>query len=122
MVEFTEHFEGRLTDKPYAKPIKVTKEQTLMVEQWNKFISANRQMVNLIVSQKTMEDAKEIAIDWYVEVMRLGKLFYGIDKTTRQIQNNLAILLNNLETGNLAQLERTYITTFTNVAKYQIKE
>ena len=71
---------------------------------------------------ESLEDAKDMSIYWYREVIQLGRSYYMVKEVTDQIYNNASILLNNIESGNLSQLERTFITTFTNVAKYQRSE
>lgn len=117
-IEFTEYNEPRVTNT-YAMPIKFTKEITNEITKWNIFINANRQMVNYIVNLNSIEEIRTTAINWYKEVIRLAKMFYNVENTTAQINNNLAILISNINNGNISQLERTYITTFTNVLKYQ---
>lgn len=121
-IEFTEYFEARSTTNTDHSFINVTPQQSMLLKQWDNFILSNRQVINLIVSMESLEDAKDMSIYWYREVIQLGKTYYMVDEVNDQIYNNASILLNNIDTGNLSQLERTFITTFTNVAKYQRSE
>lgn len=120
MKQLTEFYEARKTSESNANPIMtITPQLSAYLDSWKRFISMNTEVVNYIVSQGSMEDAKTIADTWFEEVIKLGKTYYGVDETTDQIYNNYPMLMNDLELGLLSRLERTYITTFTNVAKYQ---
>lgn len=119
MIKFTEYHEPKETNNLVIKPIYYTEETSFFIKQWNKFIQFNKQAMLIIFDQSDIKEAVRLSIIWYHECINLGKLFYGVDQTTEQIYNNLKLLIENVLTGNAAELERTFITTFSNVAKYQ---
>ncbi|MDL2211639.1 hypothetical protein LJB88_02055, partial [Erysipelotrichaceae bacterium OttesenSCG-928-M19] len=101
------------------KPIEFTDEVNEKIKQWDYFSDATTQIINLISDQVDVLAARDIAIEWYKSCIKLGKLFYGVSETTDQIFNNLQMLIDDVDIANFIGIKRTFITTFTNVAKYQ---
>lgn len=119
MIKYTEYYEAKETNNLIVKPINYNQETSFFINQWYKFIQANKQAMLIIFNQNDYKEALRLAIIWYQECINLAKMFYGVKETTNQIYNNSKILIENVLNANAVELERTFITTFTNVAKYQ---
>ena len=119
MIKYTEYYEAKETNNLIVKPINYNQETSFFINQWYKFIQANKQAMLIIFNQNDYKEALRLAIIWYHECINLAKMFYSVKETTDQIYNNSKILIENVLNANAVELERTFITTFTNVAKYQ---
>lgn len=119
MIEYDTFHKPRKVKNANLKPINYTPIVKEKKEQWEYFIQATTQVVILISDQTSVEKAREIAVEWYKSCIKLGKEYYHINETTDQIFNNLAMLEQDVSTANFLGIERTFITTFTNVARYQ---
>ena len=119
MKEYDDFFELREVEKGNLKPITYTNEVIEKLSGWDYFMQATTTVINEISNQSDLSIARQMAVEWYKSCIVLGKKYYRVEETTDQIYNNVAILINDVSTANFMGIRRTFITTFTNVAKYQ---
>ncbi|WP_423363389.1 hypothetical protein [Mycoplasma sp. P36-A1] len=119
MLEFDDYSKLGNVKAAKHKTINITKEISIKLKCFDSYVNSTSDIINILSNQTDVDKALEIAISWYKSTIRLAKEFYEVKNTTDQVYNNLGILINDVKIANFVGIKRTFLTTFTNVLKYE---